>query len=56
MANGMSSQLYAWDICALPPANDNETWTYRRSLAFLALSSSIAWASIGLVLRLTAFH
>ena len=56
MGNSISGQLYTWDICALRPANDNESWSYRKSFVFLAASSSIVWAGIGLVVRLAAGH
>lgn len=49
----MYGQLHQWDICALHAANDNEAWSQRKSIVFLAASSSLVWATILLLLRLT---
>jgi hypothetical protein len=50
----MHCQLHEWDVCALRAANDNEEWSQRKSMVFLAASSSLVWVTILLLLRLTA--
>ena len=52
----MIGPFQSWDICALRPANDNEAWSERKSIAFLAATSTLVWTTILLLLRLTTLQ
>jgi hypothetical protein len=50
----MNGKLQHWDVYAPRSGNDNEKWSYRKALLFMAVASVASWASIILLLYLAS--